>query len=128
MRWLFYYLVDFYFISFLLRVEELSFCFQFFPFNCNFDFFYHWWQIIKWNAVFFTKNLRCGQVMMNEWLIISGLKQKAYRNIYFYGLENKPLRHLFCSSFKVIHDLIKCWSVFVRTTSLQHFLLCFQGI
>ena len=35
----FYYLVDFYFISFLLRVEELSFCFQFFPFNSNFDFF-----------------------------------------------------------------------------------------
>ena len=37
------YLANFYFIYiyFLLHVEELSFCFQFFSFNCNFDFFYH---------------------------------------------------------------------------------------
>ena len=44
MWWLFDY---FYFIYFLLHVEELNFCFQFFSFNCNFDFFYQWWQINK---------------------------------------------------------------------------------
>ena len=30
MQWLFDYLVSFYFTYFLLHVEELSFCFQFF--------------------------------------------------------------------------------------------------
>ena len=74
MRWLLDYLVNFYFIYFLLHVAELSFCFQFFSFNCNFDFFYQWQQIIKWNAVLFTKKLRCGWVMMNNWLIMSGLR------------------------------------------------------
>ena len=29
---------EFYFICFLLHVEELSFCFQCFSFNCNLDF------------------------------------------------------------------------------------------
>ena len=77
MRWLFDYLVKFYFIYFLFHVEELSFCFQFFSFNCNFDFFYQWLQIIKQNAVLFTKNLRCGRVMMKEWLIMSGLMLMA---------------------------------------------------
>ena len=40
MRWLFDYLENFYFIYLLLHVEELNFCFQFFSFNCNFDFFF----------------------------------------------------------------------------------------
>ena len=40
MRWLFDFLVNFYFIYFLLHVQELSFCFQFFSFNNNFDFIY----------------------------------------------------------------------------------------
>ena len=39
MRRFFDYLVNFYFIYFLSHVEELSFCFQFCSFNCNFDFF-----------------------------------------------------------------------------------------
>ena len=39
MRRLFDYLVNFCFIYFLLHDEELSFYFQFFSFNCNFDFF-----------------------------------------------------------------------------------------
>ena len=38
MRRLFDYLVNFYFIYFLLLVEEISFCFQIFSFSCNFDF------------------------------------------------------------------------------------------
>ena len=74
MRWLFDYLVNFFFIYFLLHVEESSFCYQFFSFNYNLDFFYQWWQTIKQNGVFFTKNLRCGLVMMmNKWLIMRGL-------------------------------------------------------
>ena len=39
MRWLFDYLVNFFFIYFLLHVEESSFCYQFFSFNYNLDFF-----------------------------------------------------------------------------------------
>ena len=39
MRWLFDSLVNFCFIYFLLNVEELSYCFSFFSFNRNFDFF-----------------------------------------------------------------------------------------
>ena len=74
MRWLLDYLVNFYFIYFLLHIAELSFCFQFFSFNCNLDFFYQWRQIIKWNAVLFTKKLWCGWVMMNKRLIMSGLR------------------------------------------------------
>ena len=82
MRWLFNYLVNFYFIYFLLHVEELSFCFQFFTFNCNFDFFYQWWQIIKRNVVLFTKKVRCGRVMMNEWLWVV---------LYTFVIENRSL-------------------------------------
>ena len=44
-----------------------------FFFNWNLDFCYQWWQIIKRNAVLFTKKSRYGRVMMNEWLIMSGL-------------------------------------------------------
>ena len=66
MQWLFDYLMNFYFIYFLLHVVELRVCFHFFPFNSNFDFFYQWWQIIKQNTVLFTKKLWCRQVMMNE--------------------------------------------------------------
>ena len=43
-------------------------------FNCNFDFLYRWWQIIKRSAVLITKKSRCGRVMMNEWLIMNYLK------------------------------------------------------
>ena len=71
--WLF---SEFLFYLLFLHVEELSFCFQFF-FNCNLDFFYQWQQIIKRNMVLFTKKSRCGWVMMNEWLIMSGLKIKT---------------------------------------------------
>ena len=72
MLWLFDYLVNFDLIYFLLHVEELSFCFQFFSFNDTFDSFYQWWQIINQNAVLFTKN-GDAQVMMNKWLIMNGL-------------------------------------------------------
>ena len=61
-----------YFIYFLLHVTELSFCFQFFLLIAILIFFNQWWQIIKRNAVLFTKKLRSGKVMMNEWLIMSG--------------------------------------------------------
>ena len=40
----------------------------------QFWFFYQWWQMIKRNAVLFTEKLRCRRKMMNEWLIMSGLK------------------------------------------------------
>ena len=66
MQWLFDYLVKLYFIYFPLHVEK-------FLFNCNFDFCYQWWQIVKWNMVLFTKKSRCGWVMMNKWFIMSGL-------------------------------------------------------
>ena len=71
MRWLLDYLMNFYFsVSFFFK--ELSLCFQFF-FQFQFwFFFYQWWQIIKQNVVLFKKILRCGWVMMNEWLIMSG--------------------------------------------------------
>ena len=65
-------MVNFYFIYFLLHVEELNFCFQFFTFNCNFDFFYQWWQIIKRNVVLFTKKKRL-RVGGDERMIMSGL-------------------------------------------------------
>ena len=39
MRWFCDYLVNFYFIYFLLHVEELRMCFQLFSCNCDFDFF-----------------------------------------------------------------------------------------
>ena len=65
--------MNFYFIYFLLQVEELSFCFQFLSFNCNW-YFYHWWKIIKQNAVLFTEKSRYRRVMMNRWFIASGLK------------------------------------------------------
>ena len=51
---------------------RIKFLLSIFSFNCNFDFFNQWWQIIKRNAVLFTKKLRSGKVMMNEWLIMSG--------------------------------------------------------
>ena len=70
MRWLFDYLVNFYFIYFLLHVEELIFCFQFFSFNCNFDFLSV--MTNKQNVVLFLKKLQCRRVMWNEWLIMSG--------------------------------------------------------
>ena len=79
MQWSFDHLVNFDFIHFLFLVKELSFRPQFFFFN--FDFFYQWWQIIKRNAVLFTKKLRCGRVMVNEWLIMSGLMENWFTKI-----------------------------------------------
>ena len=72
-RWLCDYLVNFYFIYFLVHVKETSFCFKFFSFNCNFDFFYQWWQIIKRNLVLFPKKSRYWRVRIDEWLIMNGL-------------------------------------------------------
>ena len=40
MQWLFDYPMNFCYIFFLFHFDELSFCFQFFSVNCNFDFFY----------------------------------------------------------------------------------------
>ena len=57
MRWLFDYLVNFFFIYFLLHVQELSFCFQLFSFNCNLDFL----SVIRNNqnkcAIIYEKNM-----------------------------------------------------------------------
>ena len=71
MLWLFDYLVNFYLIYFLLHVEELSFCFQFFLIAI----FILLVMTNKQNAVLFTNQSRCGWVMMNEWLILSGLNE-----------------------------------------------------
>ena len=70
---LFDYLVIPYFIYFLLHAEELIFCFHSFLLIAILIFFNQWWQIIKQNAVLSTKKSRCKRVMMNEWLIMSGL-------------------------------------------------------
>ena len=53
---------------------RINFLISFFFFNCNFDFFYQQWQIIKQNTILFMKKLWCRQVMMNKWLIMSVLK------------------------------------------------------
>ena len=63
MWWLFDYVMNFRFIWFFLHVDELNFCFQFFSFNCNFDFFY------KKSL----KKLQCRWVMINKLLIMSDL-------------------------------------------------------
>ena len=103
MRWLFDYLVNLYYIYFLLHVEELSFCFQFFSFNWNFHFFNQWSQIIKRNAILFTKNSGCGRVTINEWLIMSDLilKEVCYMTTSF------PASHFFYDSVIISREHLK---------------------
>ena len=73
MRWFFDYLVNFYFIYFLLDVEELSFCFQFLLIG-NFDFLL---------SVMANNQTKCGiiyeKIAMrpgdDERMIMSGLRE-----------------------------------------------------
>ena len=70
--WLF---TEFRFHSFSFACWRIKFLLSIFLLLIAIFIFYQWWQIIKLNAVLFTKKSRCGRVMMNEWLIMSGLME-----------------------------------------------------
>ena len=68
--WLF---SEFLFHLFSFACWRINFLLSIFFFWLQSWYFFQWWQIIKRNAVLFTKKSRCARVMMNEWLIMSVL-------------------------------------------------------
>ena len=64
MWWLF---GEFPFYSIFFACWRIEFMLSVFSFNCNFDFFYQWWQKNH------LKKLQCKRVMMNKLLIMSCL-------------------------------------------------------
>ena len=105
--------MNFCFIYFVLHVEQLSFYFQYLSFNCNFDFFNQWWQVIKQNAVLFTKKLLCGWVMTNKVLIMSALSFifKYLLRMWLAFWCSIPHMFLyynfFCTCFRIRHNAYK---------------------